>query len=136
MDDAPEAKFAYGIIEQFRVDGPSGLMSYLGWDPARLRYGNFVDAMAMLRRSALLEVGGYTRDSRLYGWEDFALWCSFADRGWTGVRVPEIVARYRIALHSMISVTNIDSTVAWSVLLDRFACLSSSASASVPAAAP
>lgn len=127
MDETPEAAFAYGIIEQFGVDGPVGLMSYLGWDAERLRYGNFVDAMAMVRRSALLEVGGYVTDPRLYGWEDFALWCTFADRGSAGVRVPEIVARYRLALHSMISVTNIDSSAAWSLLLDRFACLSTSA---------
>jgi Glycosyl transferase family 2/Glycosyl transferases group 1 len=127
MDETSTATFAYGIIEQFNVDGPSGLMSYLGWDPRRLRYGNFVDAMAMVRRSALLEVGGYVTDPRLHGWEDFALWCTFADRGWSGVRVPEIVARYRLALHSMISVTNIDASAAWSLLLDRFACLSASA---------
>jgi hypothetical protein len=123
MDDTPEAEFAYGIVEQFGVDGPAAVMSYLGWDARRLRYGNFVDAMAMIRRSALLEVGGYVTDSRLYGWEDFALWCAFADRGLVGVRVPEIVARYRLALHSMISLTNIDASAAWSLLLDRFACL-------------
>jgi hypothetical protein len=125
MDDAPQAAFAYGIIEQFGLDGPIGLISYLGWDARRLRYGNFVDAMAMIRRSALREAGGYTGDPRLYGWEDFALWCAFADRGWEGVRVPEVVARYRVAMHSMISLTNIDASGAWSVLLDRFACLSS-----------
>ena len=124
LDDTPAATFAYGIIEQFGVDGPTGLMSYLGWDPRRLRYGNFVDAMAMIRRSSLLEVGGYVTDPRLYGWEDFAMWCAFADRGWRGVRVPDIVARYRLALHSMISLTNIDASAAWSLLLDRFACLS------------
>jgi glycosyltransferase involved in cell wall biosynthesis len=124
LDERPNATFAYGIIEQFGVDGPHSLMSYLGWDARRLQYGNFVDAMAMVRRSALLEAGGYVTDPRLYGWEDFALWCAFADRGWAGVRVPEIVARYRVALNSMISVTNIDATVAWTVLLDRFACLS------------
>jgi hypothetical protein len=129
MDEAPQAAFAYGIIEQFDAEGASSLISYLGWDARRLRYGNFVDAMAMVRRSALLEVGGYVTDPRLYGWEDFALWCTFADRGWGGVRVPEIVARYRSALHSMISVTNIDASAAWSVLLDRFACLSASAAA-------
>jgi glycosyltransferase involved in cell wall biosynthesis len=129
LDEAPEASFAYGIIEQFTVNGPTGLISYLGWDPLRLRYGNFVDAMAMVRRSAVLEVGGYVTDPRLYGWEDFALWCSFADRGWFGIRIPEIVARYRVGLHSMISVTNIDATAAWGLLLDRFACLSSSVAA-------
>lgn len=129
MDAKPDATFAYGIIEQFGTEGASSLMSYLGWDARRLRYGNFVDAMAMVRRSALLEVGGYVTDPPLYGWEDFALWCTFADRGWVGVRVPEIVARYRVALHSMISVTNIDASAAWSVLLDRFAFLSASAAA-------
>jgi glycosyltransferase involved in cell wall biosynthesis len=124
MDDTSTAAFAYGIIEQLDIEGPSSLMSYLEWDASRLRYGNFVDATAMIRRSALLEVSGYLTDPRLSGWEDFALWCTFADRGWDGVRVPEIVARYRPALHSMISVANIDAIAVWSFLLDRFACLS------------
>lgn len=129
IDEKPDAAFAYGIIEQFGAEGPSSLISYLGWDARRLRYGNFVDAMAMVRRDALLVVGGYVTDPRLYGWEDFALWCTFAEMGWTGVQVPEIVARYRVALHSMISVTNIDANAAWSVLLDRFSFLSASAAA-------
>lgn len=124
LDQTPSAAFAYGIIEQFGVDGSNGLLSYLSWDPKRLRYGNYVDAMAMLRRTALLELGGYVTDPRLHGWEDFALWCAFADRGWTGARVPEILTRYRVAPHSMISVTNIDTSVAWALLLGRFACLS------------
>ena len=37
-----------------------------------------------------------------------------------GTLVPEIVARYRAGRHSMISVTNIDASEAWSVLLERF----------------
>jgi hypothetical protein len=124
VDDNPAAVFAYGIIEELGVDGASSLTSYLGWDPSRLRYGNFVDTTAMVRRSALLEVGGYVTDPRLDGWEDFALWCAFADRGWDGVRVPEIVARHRMPLNSMASVANIDTSAAWSILLDRFMCLS------------
>ncbi len=128
LENTPEAAFAYGIIEQFGPRGVAGLMSYLEWDPARLRYGNYIDAMAMVRRSAMLEAGGYVTDPRLYGWEDFALWCEFADRGWSGVRVPEILARYRVALHSMISLTNIDASAAWSALVDRFACLSANES--------
>jgi glycosyltransferase involved in cell wall biosynthesis len=143
LDETPPAAFAYGIIEQFDRRGPRSLISYLTWDPERLRYGNFVDAMAMVRRDALLEAGGYTSDPRLYGWEDFALWCAFAARGWEGVRVPEIVARYRLGLHSMISVTNIDASAAWGALLDRFPFLAappvdtvSGAAASAPAAGP
>jgi hypothetical protein len=120
LDEDPDASFAYGIIEQFGIDGSTGLLSYLAWDPQRLRYGNYIDAMAMMRREALLEAGGYVSDPRLHGWEDFALWCAFASHGRRGARVPEIVARYRAAPHSMISITNIDTSVAWTLLLDRF----------------
>jgi hypothetical protein len=123
LDEDPGASFAYGIIEQFGIEGSTGLLSYLAWDPARLPYGNYIDAMAMMRREALLEAGGYVSEPRLHGWEDFALWCAFAAHGRHGVRVPEIVARYRVAPHSMISITNIDTSAAWTLLLDRFAFL-------------
>ena len=127
LDADRTAAFAYGIIEQFGIEGATGLLSYLEWDPERLRYGNFIDAMAMIRRDALLETGGYVTDPRLHGWEDFALWCAFAARGLQGRRVPEIVARYRVAAHSMISITNIDTSVAWTLLLDRFPFLAAPA---------
>ena len=123
LDADADAAFAYGIIEAFDEGGPGGLVSWPAWDPQRLRYGNFVDAMAMLRRELVLGVGGYVRDSALYGWEDFAMWCALASRGHHGVRVPEIVARYRVAAHSMVSVTNIDDTSAWSALLRRYPVL-------------
>jgi hypothetical protein len=123
LDEQSSASFAYGIIEQFGPEGPRDLMSWHGWDPARLRYGNYIDAMAMIRRAALLEAGGYTRDKRLGGWEDFALWCTFADSGERGVRVPEILSRYRTGLHSMIMTTDIDATAAWSALVERSAFL-------------
>jgi Glycosyl transferase family 2 len=117
LDADPGAAFAYGILEQVSGDHEVvGLMSWLGWDPLRLRYGNYIDAMAMIRRGALRAAGGYTTDVRLYGWEDFALWCAFANAGWRGVRIPEIVGRYVAAAHSMIAITNIDATEAYAVL--------------------
>jgi hypothetical protein len=118
LSDTPSAAFAYGIIEQFGPEGPRDLISWRNWDPALLRYGNYIDAMAMIRRSALIDVGGYTRDRRLYGWEDFALWCTFAERGIDGVRVPEILSRYRTGVYSMLSTTDIDATAAWSALVE------------------
>jgi hypothetical protein len=119
LEENPSACFAYGILEQFGPEGPRGLINWPAWDPARLRYGNYVDAMAMVRRRSLVEVGGYTEDPRLYGWEDFALWCAFASRGSYGVRLPEIVARYRAAPRSMTSITNLDTSVAWGALIER-----------------
>ncbi|HEV7528634.1 MAG TPA: glycosyltransferase [Solirubrobacteraceae bacterium] len=124
LDDTPGAAFAYGIVVQAGVDGPSGLTSYLGWDAGMLRYGNFVDAMAMVRRWSVIEVGGYATDTVLSGWEDLALWCAFADRGWRGTRIPEIVACQRLGLELPGS-QGIDAGAAWSQLLDRFSCLSS-----------
>jgi hypothetical protein len=123
LDASPEAGFAYGTIEGFGVEGTARLVSWLDWDPARLRYGNYVDAMAMLRRSALDRVGGYADDPTLYGWEDFALWCAMAEAGITGVHVQSFVARYRISPHSMIALTTIDVSAAWATLLRRFPTL-------------
>jgi hypothetical protein len=124
LDDESDAAFAYGILEVFDAGGPRDLMSWLAWDPYRLRYGNYIDAMAMLRKSVVLEAGGYTSDRRLYGWEDFALWCALADRGLRGRSVPAIVARYRASIESMISITNIDGAGAWTALTERYAILS------------
>ena len=127
LNEDPEAAFAYGILEKFDAVGPYDLLSWPAWHPGRLRHGNFVDAMSMVRRSAFAEVGGYTTDPRLGGWEDLALWCSLVQAGMRGTLVPEIVARYRSGRHSMIAVTNIDASEAWSVLLERFPFLRSSA---------
>ena len=125
LDNDRDAAFAYGILEKFDDDGPYDLVSHLAWDPQRLRFGNYIDAMAMIRRSAFDAVGGYTTDPRLGGWEDLALWCSFAEAGMRGALVPEIVARYRAGRHSMLSLTNIDASEAWSVLFERFLFLRS-----------
>jgi hypothetical protein len=81
--------------------------------------------MALVRRSAFVAAGGYTTDPRLVGWEDFAFWCALAEAGMRGAFLPEIVARYRAGRHSMISLTSIDASEAWSVLLERFPLLSS-----------
>lgn len=123
LDAEPEAQFAYGIIETFNEGGPVGVMSWLAWDPLRLRQGNYIDAMAMLRRPALERIGGYSTEEALYGWEDFGLWLAMADAGMDGIRVPQFVARYRIATHSMISISNIDTTAAWAALMRKFPTL-------------
>jgi hypothetical protein len=127
LDEDDDAAFSYGILEVFDGGGPRDLMSWLAWDPHRLKYGNYVDAMAMLRKSVVQDAGGYSSDRRLYGWEDFALWCALADRGLRGRAVPAIVARYRSSIQSMISITNIDGTAAWAALTERYSILSESA---------
>jgi hypothetical protein len=119
LDGDPEASFAYGIMERFSCDGPEGLVSVFGWDPQRLRASNYIDAFALIRREAIMAMGGYSYDQRLYGWEDYDLWVRMAEAGRRGVFVPEIIARYKVGHGSMISQTNISTTDAYAALIDH-----------------
>jgi glycosyltransferase involved in cell wall biosynthesis len=92
--------FAYSLIETFGE--ARGLMGTPAWSRHRLAAGNYIDAMALLRTRALRAVGGYRRLA-VPGWEDYDLWCRFAERGWSGVRVAEILARYRSHGGSMLN---------------------------------
>ena len=119
LDGDPGAAFAYGMFERFDASGPLELGNVWPWEPWRLRTGNFVDAMALLRTDVLREAGGYDTDRRLYGWEDFDLWCRLAEAGRRGAFVPEVVARYRSTGHSMISLTDLSVTEAFSIVIER-----------------
>ena len=116
LDADPGAAFAYGMLERFTATGTTGLMDIFPWEPARLRDGNYIDAMAMLRTGALREMGGYRPDRRLHGWEDFDLWARMAERGLRGAHVPSLVARYRTTDHSMLATTNISGAEARSLV--------------------
>ncbi len=109
LDADPGAAFAYGILEQFDRSGPLGLSGFFGWEPERLVQDNYIDALALIRRSALAELDGYSEDRRLFGWEDYDLWCRIAERGGRAAHVPEIVARYRVAAGSTLSLTNLST---------------------------
>jgi glycosyltransferase involved in cell wall biosynthesis len=96
----PRAAFAYSLIEIFGSE--RGLMGTPVWSRQRLREGNYIDAMALIRTRALRQVKGYAK-MVVPGWEDYDLWCRFAERGWIGVRVPQILARYRTHTASMLN---------------------------------
>jgi glycosyltransferase involved in cell wall biosynthesis len=98
--DHCEADFAYCILERFGVE--QGLVSWRSWDPQSLLEANYIDAMAMVRRATWERVGGYSTDMPVMGCEDFEFWLKIAAvNGW-GILVPEVLARYRVHLSSMI----------------------------------
>ncbi|WP_354699210.1 hypothetical protein DSM112329_04919 [Paraconexibacter sp. AEG42_29] len=97
----PDATFAYGILQEFDATGPIGLRGLYPWDRVRLRHGNYIDALALVRRDALTRLGGYTADMPEQGYEDWDLWCRCAAAGKDGVWVPELVASYRVRADSM-----------------------------------
>lgn len=74
------------------------------WDPARLRRGNYIDAMAVIRKSAWAHVGGYVKGDFI-GWEDYELWCRFVEHGFWSAAVPEAIAGYRVHRGSMLRAT-------------------------------
>lgn len=92
LDRNPDAGFAYGDFEVFG--------DYRGrWtSPERFSlwaqtWANFIPNGSMVRRSALLEVGGWEITT---GFEDWDLWLKLAEAGWGGARVPGVVYQRRM----------------------------------------
>jgi len=120
LESTSQAAAAYGMLDMVSGEAHVGLLSCFPWDPERFRRGNFIDAMALWRTSVLRGLGGYTRDDRLYGLEDYDLWCRLAESGGAAELVPEVVARYRASRTSMLSLTNISARNAVAVLIERY----------------
>ena len=98
---------------------PVGLRSCFPWSPERLRVGNSIDALALWRTARLRELGGYTTELALYGWEDYDVYCRVAERGGHGVLVPQIVGRYRVREDSMLALTDLSTRRAVRALIER-----------------
>ena len=93
------AAFAYPTIEVF--GDMTGTMGLAEFDPALLQCGNYIDAMAMVRKACWIAVGGYSALDPV-GWEDYDFWCKLTERGLFGARVQEVVAKYRAHGTSML----------------------------------
>jgi len=81
----------------------SSLISGLPWLKKAFVNGNYIDAMALVRRSAWEAVGGYAAIPG--GWEDFDFWCQLIDAGYTGQLCPQLLATYHRHDHSMLNRT-------------------------------
>jgi glycosyltransferase involved in cell wall biosynthesis len=91
LERHPEAGFCWGDYELFgeaggRYRAPSG------WLPWTLTYVNPYPVCSMFRRDVLERAGGW----RSVGYEDWALWLTLADMGYTGVHADRVVYRRRI----------------------------------------
>jgi SAM-dependent methyltransferase/glycosyltransferase involved in cell wall biosynthesis len=104
--EATGAAFVYPTLQQF--GDAEALFCEKPYDTALLAGGNYIDAMALVRLSAWAAVGGY--DHIPFGWEDYDLWCKFAERGLYGHHLEEVLALYRVHNASMLkTVTDIDA---------------------------
>jgi hypothetical protein len=120
IDADPQAIFAYPMVGAFDGTRPVDLLSSLPWEPERLARGNWIDAIALIRRARLLELGGYSTDPSLTGWEAFDLWCKCAEAGGHGVHVPQILAWHQRDAGLAGPVSNDDVSVKWALMRERF----------------
>lgn len=107
-----QAAVAYPIIEKFGEE--QAIIGNVVWNPERFKKRNCIDAMSLIRKDALAAVDGYSELAAVgkLGWEDYELWCKFVDRGFYGVPVPEILARYRTHKTSMLnSISNQEGNI-------------------------
>jgi glycosyltransferase involved in cell wall biosynthesis len=89
---------AYTQLEFFGDQRKLGVADV--WSRDKFALGNYVDAMALVRKDAWRAVGGYTHLNG--GWEDYDFWCKLIDAGLEAAYVPEILCRYRVHGASML----------------------------------
>jgi hypothetical protein len=118
LDEDARAMFSYPMIAVFDGGRPVELLGSLPWEPERLKKGNWIDAMALVRRKGLLELGGYSTDPRLAGLEEFDLWCKCAESGGYGVQVPQVLAWHPRSPDSMPA--HAERGEAWALMQARF----------------
>jgi GT2 family glycosyltransferase len=102
---------AYSMIRKFddETDEALGLLSTGDWSVEALVRGPYIDAMAMLDRAKIQQVGGYSTElieHGWFGWEDYDLWLKLAQAGYRCRLVPQILSAYRVHPASMLQRTN------------------------------
>ncbi|MBO1040397.1 glycosyltransferase family 2 protein [Brucella pituitosa] len=96
---------AYTQLEFFGDVSGLGYADY--WSPDFFRENNYVDAMALISRSAWQTVRGYTHMEG--GWEDYDFWCKFVDSGLDAIFIPQILCRYRVHGTSMLRTDTVNN---------------------------
>lgn len=96
LETRSECIGAYSILEEF--GGASALIGSNVFDRERLKRGNYIDAMTMVRRDAIRRLGGFTP---MHGWEDYELWLRLCESGERLLHLPEVLSRYRNHQDSM-----------------------------------
>ena len=102
----PRCAVIHSLVRVQPAEGcndPRTLVSDQPWQREIVARGNYIDAMALVRRQAWHAIGGYTHIPG--GWEDFDFWCSLIDAGWHGLLCPQVLATYNSHNTSMRAVS-------------------------------
>jgi hypothetical protein len=93
LEANPEAFFSYGLLSVKHRESYVDIMNFYAWDTNLFSdIGNYIDALTLLDREKVLNIGGFSDSLNLYGWEDFDLWARIADIGGYGAQTKNFVA--------------------------------------------
>lgn len=81
----------YAQLEYFGTERKIGSADI--WDPAVIAEENYVDVMALVKKSAWAAIGGFSHIEE--GWEDYDFWLKFIEADFEAGYLPEILCRYR-----------------------------------------
>lgn len=94
------------VTPSFREFGKSDRTIVLqGFTMEDLKTANRLGYFSAIRRSTLLECGGYN-PKMVWGWEDYDLWFDLFKRGKSISILQEVLVMYRVKEHSMIHEAN------------------------------
>jgi len=99
LDAHPTAAVAWGDQQNFGEDTTFVRLART-LDPWLITYVNGLPVNALVRREALLEVGGWRVCG---GYEDWSLWMALAERGSHGIHVPMVATYYRVRSTGMLA---------------------------------
>src|SRR5215510_13463453 len=105
LDQNPGVGVFYGRPELFGEIEARNYPEVESFSLHRLVVENFIDACAVIRKSALFQCGLYDRAMPYSGLEDWDLWLSMAANGWQFSFTDEILFSYRILANSLIDST-------------------------------
>lgn len=112
MEEAIRATKSDIIAPSFKAFGISNGEVILNRIPTMkdLKAANRLGYFSAIKRSVLLEVGGYS-PRMVFGWEDYHLWIDLFRRGKTLTMLSEVLVLYRTKEHSMIHTANAHADV-------------------------
>jgi glycosyltransferase involved in cell wall biosynthesis len=108
LDATPELAFVSTWLENFGDE--QWLWKQDRCDLPALLAECTVSTASLVRRSAVQAVGGFDEKMPAQGYEDWDLWISLVEKGFTGTILPEALFRYRRRAGSMSSVCCVGDT--------------------------